>query len=279
MKRLLLVPSALLLVALFGCQDTTGPGEPIASIDDGPSFLFGFIPEISLVKLTDGQDAPTAPGPTLQPGDPVVWTYIVTNTGDVLIDSVRVWDDMQGDVCELHDLDLGTGQSVECQLGGTAVEGQYENLGVATGYGGFSQAQASYSSHYFGEASRAAAMLIDIKPGSSSNCLNPSSKGRLPVAILGSASFDALSVDPSTILAGGVVPPVKWGRGEDVNQDGFLDLVVHFKTPELQAAGLFDFDEDDNPVEITITGDLESPGGGSFTGSDWVNVAGGPYCS
>ena len=76
---------------------------------------------------------------------------------------------------------------------------------------------------------------IDIKPGSDTNPINPLSKGVIPVAILGSAIFDASSVDVSTLAFGpaGTAPThLVGGHPEDVNDDGFTDLVSHYRTQE-----------------------------------------------
>jgi hypothetical protein len=131
-------------------------------------------------------------------------------------------------------------------------------------------------SHYVGEESEegapeAQAVEVRIKPGDRLPCINPSSKGRTPVAILGSSEFDALAVAPQTILAGGLTSPVRWGKGEDVNRDGSSDLVVHFSTRELAGAGLLQ-----DGVELVITGeDLDGVG---FTGSDLVRLVRGAFC-
>ena len=75
---------------------------------------------------------------------------------------------------------------------------------------------------------------IDIKPGSVPNSINPRSKGRVPVAILTDASFDATSVDPSTVLFGplGVEGEAVHAALEDVDGDLDTDMIVHFKTQE-----------------------------------------------
>ena len=72
---------------------------------------------------------------------------------------------------------------------------------------------------------------MDIKPGSFPNPINPSSRGVVPVAILGSESFDVRIIDAATIeidddrLPGGGVAPTRVQKSlEDVNGDGFLDL-------------------------------------------------------
>ena len=47
---------------------------------------------IHIKKYTNGQDADSAPGPKITVGNPVQWTYIVTNTGDVALSDVGVTD-------------------------------------------------------------------------------------------------------------------------------------------------------------------------------------------
>jgi hypothetical protein len=74
-------------------------------------------------------------------------------------------------------------------------------------------------------------ILIDIKPGSDPNCLNSNSHGVIPVALLGSNEFNASTIDPSSIVLEGAGVRIKGKSGnagslEDVNGDGFLDLVV-----------------------------------------------------
>jgi len=71
---------------------------------------------------------------------------------------------------------------------------------------------------------------IDIKPGSDPNSINLISKGVIPVAILTTDFFNALTVDPVTVLFADA-QPVRWAV-EDVDYDGDLDLVLHFKTQE-----------------------------------------------
>ena len=112
---------------------------------------------------------------------------------------------------------------------------------------------------------------IDIKPGSDPNSINTKSKGVIPVAILGSAIFDVTTVDVTTLEFGpdGATPahdltdPVVYADHlQDVNLDGFTDLVCHFKTQE---AGLVMGDTD-----ATLTGDTND--GETFTGMDSVNI-------
>jgi len=79
---------------------------------------------------------------------------------------------------------------------------------------------------------------VDIKPGSDPNSINTKSNGVVPVAILGSVSFDVTQVDVTTLAFGPsgaspahdlTDPAVYASHLEDVNLDGFTDLVSHYK--------------------------------------------------
>jgi len=86
---------------------------------------------ITIEKSTNGEDADLPPGPVIAVGDPVTWTYQVNNISDVTISDILVTDD-QGVVVTCPRITLGPGESMICTASGTAVLGQYENLGSVT---------------------------------------------------------------------------------------------------------------------------------------------------
>ena len=125
---------------------------PDASVVDAsdPSHYFGAV--FTLEKSTNGEDADVAPGPTIMVGDPVSWSYVVTNSSADTVDNVVVTDD-QGVMVSCPGTSLAPGSSMTCTASGTAEAGQYANVGTATGdfqRGGTTS--ASDPSHYFGQA-------------------------------------------------------------------------------------------------------------------------------
>jgi hypothetical protein len=76
---------------------------------------------------------------------------------------------------------------------------------------------------------------IDVRPGSRDIVpLNPNAKGTLPVALLSSKDFNALTVDQKSLRFGATGNEDSFVRCNstreraDVNHDGFPDLVCHF---------------------------------------------------
>ena len=73
---------------------------------------------------------------------------------------------------------------------------------------------------------------IDIKPSTFPNNINPTSQGVTPVAILTTNEFDATTVDVQTVSFGpAFAKPVHYAL-EDVDKDGDIDMILHFRTQE-----------------------------------------------
>jgi len=101
---------------------------------------------------------------------------------------------------------------------------------------------------------------IDIKPGSDPNSINLSSKGVVPVAVLTTDDFDAIDVNPDTVSFAGA-SPIRWVI-EDVDGDGDMDLLFHFKTQDLNL--------DQHSIEATLIGEIYV--GIPIEGTDTVNI-------
>jgi len=109
-------------------------------------------PDVDIEKLTEGQNADAAPGPTLTVGSTVNWTYVVTNIGSRPLTNIVVTDD-QGVVVTCPATTLGAGLSFTCTASGTVIAGQYENLGsVSATLPDMTVVQDIDLSHYFGQA-------------------------------------------------------------------------------------------------------------------------------
>jgi hypothetical protein len=76
------------------------------------------------------------------------------------------------------------------------------------------------------------AARIDARPGDAQNRLNLASRGVIPVAILSTATFDAATVLFANARA------VQFAL-QDVNHDGRLDLVLHFRIGDTMLGDLY----------------------------------------
>ena len=127
-------------------------------------------------------------------------------------------------------------------------------------------------------------VFVDVKPGSCPNPFNPRSNGVVPVAVLGSGSFDVRRIDPSSVTLAGV-SPVRWayddvampfiGPPEGCHErggDGKLDLTLKFDAKALGAAlGLSG--KAGMTVPLPLNGQLKPEYGATpIEGQDWVKV-------
>jgi len=114
-------------------------GHVVSPSDNDAAHYFGALPGVSIVKSTNGEDANAAPGPNILVGDPVEWTYVITNTGNVPITGIAVTDD-NGTPLNLSDdfaavcgsTNLSAGGTQTCTASGAAVIGAYVNNASVT---------------------------------------------------------------------------------------------------------------------------------------------------
>ena len=116
-------------------------------------------------------------------------------------------------------------------------------------------------------ALRHAELEIDIRPGSTRNVIQTSSRGVVPVAILGSEEFDVRKVDVTTLAFGpGKASPIHQAGGhiQDVNGDGLPDLVSHYRTQKIGIAPEY--------TEACVSGETDEAWRRPFEACDAVDV-------
>ena len=124
---------------------TLAPGENTPTVDAG---MYSVNPAIEIEKATNGEDADMEPGPSLSGGSSVEWTYVVENTGNVVLNNIAVTDNMIGDICTIYS--LKPGESYTCTATGIVEPGQYANLGTVTGEYDDMTVSDTDPSHYYG---------------------------------------------------------------------------------------------------------------------------------
>jgi hypothetical protein len=114
--------------------------------------------------------------------------------------------------------------------------------------------------------------LCDIKPGSDPNSINLNSNGVVPIALLGSAEVNIGDVNVATLEFHDTSPVhdlsdplVYTGHLEDVNLDGYMDLVSHYRAK--------DSDISHGWTEASINGDIN---GFTFVCTDDIIIRGKP---
>lgn len=135
--------------------------DPLGTVvsDTDASHHFASAPAIDIEKATNGEDADAVTGPLIAAGGTVVWSYVVTNTGNVDLTNVRIVDDngtpqdTSDDMVIAENINLGVNQSQSFTHNATAVAGQYGNVATVTGNDSLGAVVTdSDPSHYFGVA-------------------------------------------------------------------------------------------------------------------------------
>jgi hypothetical protein len=106
------------------------------------------VPGIEIEALVEGFDGDVAPGPRVGvPGETIVFTYLVTNTGGLPLTRVRVADEVLGAVvCPSRT--LAPGGSMACTASTVAQLGEFASAGRVTARAGATPASDSDPIHY-----------------------------------------------------------------------------------------------------------------------------------
>ncbi len=142
--------------AIAGVQRNLGTavGSPPcgdAVVANDPSHYQGVTPGINIEKLINGQDADDAAHAVEIPVEsPVLWSFVVTNTGDVALSNVSVTDTPPRAItCPKTTLEPG--ESMTCTASGTAAAGLDCDTGRAVGTSPQSaQVESTDTACYFG---------------------------------------------------------------------------------------------------------------------------------
>ena len=141
------------------------------------------------------------------------------------------------------------------------------------------------------------AAILDIRPGSCPNPVNPRSRGVVPVALVGGLEFDVATVDPDSLIltraddVGGSVLPLSDRRGpriiiEDLvsplitdpcechplGGDGIDDLSLKFSTAEMSRALELNALPRGETIELVLRGTLQD--GTAFEATDCIVIPG-----
>lgn len=91
-----------------------------------PLVPFSADPRVTIQSLVNGTDADSSPGPYIAEGSPVIWTYVITNSGNVPLTSLAVSNSAGipvncGPTANIIAGPIGPGASVTCTSSATAV--------------------------------------------------------------------------------------------------------------------------------------------------------------
>ena len=258
-KRFLLAWAISISVSL--CLFTTSPAFGAASIQA----------EKSIITEEGGATDPAdeSPGPIVNEGQDVwyAYDYTVDNSLESIAYEYTLTDSIDGVIAS------GTVEPGAVPVIGyisylrAADEGQHYSYATLTisPVGGGEETFVNDELYYYG-IPETEGITIDIKPGGDTNSLNLHSQGVVPVALI---DFDSsILEDPDTVITFAGATALRWAE-EDVDGDGDLDVICHFKTQEL-----VDLDKASTgaSLEISAFDEIADQTVTSYAGEDTVNI-------
>ena len=149
------VPSDRTNIATATANPSDSQGQDLPGVDDitdsDDAVVNVVNPEIEIVNVTNGDD-----GLNIPVGDAITWTYTVTNTGNIEIGNLVLTDDQLGVISGPDSGDVnddGILQTTETWVytaTGTAIAGQYDNVGTVVGSTILGVVDDNDPSSYFG---------------------------------------------------------------------------------------------------------------------------------
>ena len=225
------VDAATLPAGFVATFDLNGPAngsstETLAVSASALDHDFGYAPaaSVAIEASTNGSDADTAPGVTVEVGSQITWTYTVTNTGPITVTDAVVLDaagasiDCGGLTANVI-ASLTPGQTVTCAATGTASLGAFATEGTVTANAAGGQAPgASDPTNYTGVprpvASIGSVVWIDTNqdgvqqsteagvPGITVNLVGPGGPQSLVTDTAGNYLFNDLDPGTYTVTMG-----------------------------------------------------------------------------
>jgi hypothetical protein len=265
----LMIAGAFTAEFWFKLNATHDPSSPAA-----PGFLGkGFFDSIGLAN-NDGRLE--VRGPIPRPNSTTstwlagVW-YHAAVTYDQVEYKIYVNGAQEGGILSSHSVlnntdDMAIGSIPTFLPGPVTTNGLIDEMTIYNRALTASEVQAIFNAGGAGKC-KALTVAIDIKPGGFPNSINLGSNGVVLVAILSTATFDATTVNPTTITLANASVRLR-GNGtpmsslQDVNGDGRLDLVVQVNTAALQLS--------DGDTQATLSG--QTFDGISIMGTDSVRI-------
>jgi hypothetical protein len=239
--------------AAYGIAENGSPGQAtrIAAATGG-AYLFAATPEEAADAVLDGIAELTTD----------VWGVVTADPGLTVTLSPAVYSDVSGPIVVSFEETIEVTSDVPVSTTFTATVTFYAN------------SYPNEGTIIDEQTITVVVMVIDIKPGSFPNSINTNSNGVVPVGILGSDTFDVTTVDVTTLAFGpaGAAPAhdlsdpaVLADHLQDVNGDGYLDLVSHYHQKDTGLAA--------GDTIACLTGSVEIGGGPyPFTACDSVLV-------
>lgn len=111
-------------------------------------------------------------------------------------------------------------------------------------------------------------VALDVKPDNDQNLVNIKSQGLIAVAIYSTPEFNAATIDTSSLSLSGVTAELT--SFEDVDDDGDLDLILHFAVQDLLEQLNLDLEKGQQAAtDVELSG--ETVDGGIIAGFDTIN--------